>query len=256
MERTIFCIIELDAAKVEQFREAIGKSYWFEFFIDDLPLWGFVGEVHSDKKNDKSQHLLYTNKNIFVRYNGDQIIRVSLTQDSPKPLEEGKALDMTYSVQWMPIDVIFSQRFDIYLDHHFFEHQIHWFSIFNSFMMVIFLTGLVSMILMRTLRNDYAKYAREDDDLETLERDVSEESGWTLVHGDFFLVSSQFGFIFSCCWHWCSAGHACSPCQHFGNYWDVVYRERSNCHNFYSVLCSYIIHFGLCEWWNVLPQWW
>ena len=46
--------------------------------------------------------------------------------------------------------------------------QIHWFSIFNSFMMVVFLTGLVSMILMRTLRNDYAKYAREDDDLETL----------------------------------------------------------------------------------------
>ncbi|CAI7852456.1 unnamed protein product [Closterium sp. NIES-54] len=63
---------------------------------------------------------------------------------------------------------------------------IHWFSIFNSFMMVIFLTGLVSMILMRTLRNDYAKYAREEDDLETLERDVSEESGWKLVHGDVF----------------------------------------------------------------------
>lgn len=84
-------------------------------------------------------------------------------------------------------------------------------------MMVIFLTGLVSMILMRTLRNDYAKYAREEDDLETLvticktfnifkfytfivkilrlyscaislfqERDVSEESGWKLVHGDVF----------------------------------------------------------------------
>lgn len=51
---------------------------------------------------------------------------------------------------------------------HFVFWQIHWFSIFNSFMMVIFLTGLVSMILMRTLRNDYAKYAREDDDLETL----------------------------------------------------------------------------------------
>ncbi|KAK4365712.1 hypothetical protein RND71_013592 [Anisodus tanguticus] len=34
-------------------------------------------------------------------------------------------------------------------------------------MMVIFLTGLVSMILMRTLRNDYAKYARENDDMET-----------------------------------------------------------------------------------------
>jgi hypothetical protein len=31
-------------------------------------------------------------------------------------------------------------------------------------MMVIFLTGLVSMILMRTLRNDYAKYARDEDE--------------------------------------------------------------------------------------------
>ena len=42
--------------------------------------------------------------------------------------------------------------------------QIHWFSIFNSFMMVIFLVGLVSMILMRTLRKDYARYSKEDLD--------------------------------------------------------------------------------------------
>ena len=64
--------------------------------------------------------------------------------------------------------------------------QIHWFSIFNSFMMVIFLTGLVAMILARTLRNDYAKYTRESDDLESLERDLNEESGWKLCHGDAF----------------------------------------------------------------------
>ena len=62
--------------------------------------------------------------------------------------------------------------------------QIHWFSIFNSFMMVIFLTGLVSMILLRTLRKDYARYtARDADDLESLERDMNEESGWKLVRG-------------------------------------------------------------------------
>ena len=39
--------------------------------------------------------------------------------------------------------------------------QIHWFSIFNSFMMVIFLVGLVTMILLRTLRKDYARYTKE-----------------------------------------------------------------------------------------------
>lgn len=30
-------------------------------------------------------------------------------------------------------------------------------------MMVIFLVGLVSMILMRTLRKDYARYSKEED---------------------------------------------------------------------------------------------
>lgn len=68
--------------------------------------------------------------------------------------------------------------------------QIHWFSIFNSFMMVIFLTGLVSMILMRTLKKDYAKYAKEDDDLESLERDISEESGWKLVRVAVIVVTT------------------------------------------------------------------
>ncbi|MCL7033623.1 hypothetical protein MKW94_004414 [Papaver nudicaule] len=195
VDRSSICEINLDAPKVKQFTDAIESSYWFEFFMDDLPLWGFVGEPHSDKNSDDSRHLLYTHKNIVIKYNGEQIIHVNLTQESPKPLEVGKVIDMTYSVKWIPTDITFARRFDVYLDYPFFEHQIHWFSIFNSFMMVIFLTGLVSMILMRTLRNDYAKYAREDDDLETLERDVNEESGWKLVHGDVFRPPRSLGLL-------------------------------------------------------------
>ncbi|XP_073285940.1 transmembrane 9 superfamily member 1-like [Primulina huaijiensis] len=185
VERTTICEIELDSVKVKQFREAVENLYWFEFFMDDLPLWGFIGEVLPDRTRD-IKHVLFTHKNLIIKYNENQIIHVNLTQEVPKPLEEGRVLDMTYSVKWVATNITFARRFDVYLDYPFFEHQIHWFSVFNSFMMVIFLTGLVSMILMRTLRNDYAKYAREDDDLQTLERDVSEESGWKLVHGDVF----------------------------------------------------------------------
>ncbi|KAH9751372.1 transmembrane 9 superfamily member 1 [Citrus sinensis] len=180
VDKATICSLDLDEAKVKQFKDAIENNYWFEFFL------GFVGDLHPDKNSDNGKHVLYTHKIINFKYNKDQIIHVNLTQDGPKPLEVGRTLDMTYSVKWTPTNVTFARRFDVYLDYPFFEHQIHWFSIFNSFMMVIFLTGLVSMILMRTLRNDYAKYAREDDDLETLERDVSEESGWKLVHGDVF----------------------------------------------------------------------
>ncbi|CAN8294307.1 unnamed protein product [Cochlearia groenlandica] len=195
VDRSVICQLELDDVKVIHFEDAIESSYWFEFFMDDLPLWGFVGEMHPDKNSEKGKHVLYTHKNIVVKYNKDQIIHVNLTQDNPRPLEAGRKLDLTYSVQWVPTDVTFPRRFDVYLDYPFFEHQIHWFSIFNSFMMVIFLTGLVSMILMRTLRNDYAKYAREDDDLESLERDVNEESGWKLVHGDVFRPPCSLALI-------------------------------------------------------------
>ena len=52
-------------------------------------------------------------------------------------------------------------------------------------MMVIFLVGLVSMILMRTLRKDYARYSK-DEDLDDMEKDLGDEYGWKQVHGDVF----------------------------------------------------------------------
>ena len=57
-------------------------------------------------------------------------------------------------------------------------------------MMVIFLTGIVSLILMRTLRKDYAKYARETGDLDDLDQEL-DESGWKQVHGDVFRSPPQ-----------------------------------------------------------------
>jgi hypothetical protein len=53
-----------------------------------------------------------------------QIIHVNLTHDDPKPLEVGRSLDMTYSVKWIPTNVTFRHRFDVYLDYPFFEHQV------------------------------------------------------------------------------------------------------------------------------------
>lgn len=53
-------------------------------------------------------------------------------------------------------------------------------------MMVTFLTGIVALILMRTLRKDFARYAK-DADADDLDADM-EESGWKQVHGDVFRV--------------------------------------------------------------------
>lgn len=60
-------------------------------------------------------------------------------------------------VEWISTEDPFSERFHLYLSPDFYEHRIHVFSIFNAFMMVIFLCGLVALILVRTLKQDFAK---------------------------------------------------------------------------------------------------
>lgn len=84
----------------------------------------------------------------------------------------------TYSVEWESSDIIWTQRWDRYLRN--VDAQIHWFSIINSLMIVLFLTGMVAMIMMRTLRSDLRKYNQMDPNEE------AEETGWKLVHGDVF----------------------------------------------------------------------
>ena len=61
------------------------------------------------------------------------------------------------------------------------DDEIHYFSIVNSLMIVLFLTGVVAMIMLRTLRRDISHY----NEVQTVE-EAQEESGWKLVHGDVF----------------------------------------------------------------------
>jgi len=61
------------------------------------------------------------------------------------------------------------------------EDKIHWFAILNSLLILLFLSGMVAMILLRTLHRDITKY----NELATAE-EKQEDTGWKLVHGDVF----------------------------------------------------------------------
>jgi len=64
-------------------------------------------------------------------------------------------LFFTYSVEWKQSDVRWASRWDSYLAMS--DVQIHWFSIVNSLIVVFFLSGILTMIIIRTLRRDIAK---------------------------------------------------------------------------------------------------
>ena len=123
-------------------------------YLDDLPIWGIVGEM------EEKEFYIWTHKKFEIGYNGDQIIDVNLTSEGKTKLKLGEEIAFSYEVTWKKSSLKFEvrlmmrmrktlllflhnfqDRFDKYLDPNFFQHRIHWFSIFNSFMMVIFLVS-------------------------------------------------------------------------------------------------------------------
>mmetsp|Transcript_4466 Transcript_4466/g.5527 ORF Transcript_4466/g.5527 Transcript_4466/m.5527 type:complete len:636 (-) Transcript_4466:845-2752(-) len=100
--------------------------------------------------------------------------------DGAQPINEPGEVIWTYDVTWEPSDVPWASRWDVFLRSSE-DDQIHWFSIINSLMIVMFLTGMVAMIMMRALNKDIARYNNEES-----AEDAQEETGWKLVHGDVF----------------------------------------------------------------------
>jgi transmembrane 9 superfamily protein 2/4 len=97
----------------------------------------------------------------------------------------------SYEVEWVPSDLPWADRWDVYLIGSP-DDDIHSFAIVNSLMIVLFLTGAIATIMIRTLRKDIQGY----NEMQTLE-EAQEETGWKLVHGDVFRPPTSWPMVFS-----------------------------------------------------------
>lgn len=117
--------------------------------------------------------------------------------------DEGKLLDFqplnekttdityTYSVLWLEDkEVTWSTRWNLYLVNT--DTQVHWYSIVNSMVIMLFLTGMVAIIIMRTLNKDIALYNEEE-----MKDEHDDTTGWKLVHGDVFRTPKYSSLL--CC---------------------------------------------------------
>lgn len=184
------CQKMLTRKEVAQFRHAVLKDYFYQMYYDDLPIWGFLGRFETDEKDvDTNEATVYLFRNVHfeILYNNDRIIDVFVKNDpnAVVDLTEDREVnvDFTYSVKWIETDIPFEKRLEKYsqtssLSHHL---EIHWFSIINSCVTVLLLTGFLAMILMRVLKNDFVKFTPDEEAL-----DDQEETGWKYIHGDVF----------------------------------------------------------------------
>lgn len=81
--------------------------------------------------------------------------------------DSSNQLYFTYSVEFKSSSLSWASRWDTYL--RMSDVQIHWFSIINSLVVVFFLSGILTMIMVRTLRQDIARYNTDDNYEDTLE---------------------------------------------------------------------------------------
>ncbi|CAN6478875.1 unnamed protein product [Victoria cruziana] len=183
------CKKKLSKEDVVKFRQAVIKDYYFQMYYDDLPVWGFIGKAERDTKNDPTdvKYLLFREVRFDVLYNKDRVIEITAhaVPETAVDITEDKEVEVEfmYSTTWKETDTPFEQRMERYsrsssLPHHL---EIHWFSIINSCVTVLLLTGFLATILMRVLKNDFVKYSHDEESAED-----QEETGWKYIHGDVF----------------------------------------------------------------------
>lgn len=97
---------------------------------------------------------------------------------------EDNEIFFTYSVKFVESETVWATRWDKYL--HTYDPTIQWFSLINFSIVVVLLSSVVIHMLLKALRNDFARYNELNLD------DAFEEStGWKLGHGDVFRIPVQ-----------------------------------------------------------------
>lgn len=159
----VLCQKSLSKVEVAKLRDAVAKDYYFQMYYDDLPLWGFLGKLDKDKEQGNAKYLLFKHIHFDIMYNGDRVIEINVQTDPNVAVDitEDKEVlvEFSYSVTWKKADIPFEKRMEKYsksssMPQHL---EIHWFSIINSCVTVLLLTGFLATILMRVLKNDFIK---------------------------------------------------------------------------------------------------
>lgn len=187
------CTKTLTLAEMEMFEEAVEDQYYFEMFLDDLPLYGYVGETLNEDlllgHTEESQHFIYPHLHFTITYNEDRIVSADVSVNPSDKVDitnhEPTTVTFTYSVTWNETsEIIFEERENYGLNYSFLPNhiEVHWISLLNSFVLVILLTAFLGIILMRMVKNDFSRYMLDD---EMGEMDIT-ETGWKLIHNHVF----------------------------------------------------------------------
>ncbi|XP_073050846.1 transmembrane 9 superfamily member 10-like isoform X2 [Primulina eburnea] len=157
----------------------------------------FIVKYHKDEKTDDARIVGFEVKPFSVKheYEGKWNDKIRLTncdphttynatgKDSPLEIEDEKEIIFTYDVEFQESEIRWVSRWETYVctvDSH-----IHWFSVFHSFTVFIWLAIPMVSNVVPMMDNDISPYTKLKTQEEAAEV-TEEETGWTIVRGDVF----------------------------------------------------------------------
>jgi Endomembrane protein 70 len=85
VEWRLLCKKHLRPEDIAKFKEAIHNNYFFEMFVEDLPMWGYIGDVVDEDlivvEAEGSKTYLFTHLHFYLGYNNNQIVAAKVTTD-------------------------------------------------------------------------------------------------------------------------------------------------------------------------------
>ena len=181
IEWRLLCKTFLGPDELAKFKDAIHNSYFFEMFVEDLPMWGYIGDVSDEDvllgEVEGSKTYLFPHLHFKLGTNEGNIVSATVTTDSDRKVDitdtnKPTEVQFSYSVEWVyEKNLPWKYRMTRYHDSRFLpsSFEIHWLSIINSFVLVLLLTAFLTIILMRVLKNDFSRYMELDE--ETMEEE-------------------------------------------------------------------------------------
>ncbi len=175
----VLCTKLMNSEHLKLFKDAVDNSYFFEMYVEDLPLYGFVGEV---KNEDVIQKDItgdgYGVTTIFTHYdfefgmNKGKIVSAKVLTNDAKTtditnVDIALEVKFTYSIKWFEDSLEWKDRLKVYATSTFAQPrsmEIHWLSIINSCVLVTLLMAFLAIIFMRILKNDFARYMDIEED--------------------------------------------------------------------------------------------
>lgn len=81
----LLCTETLGPKELQKFKDAIHNNYFFEMFVEDLPMWGYIGDASNEDmilgEVEGSKTILFPHLHFKLGTNNDQIVSVSVITD-------------------------------------------------------------------------------------------------------------------------------------------------------------------------------